>query len=118
MRSSLRGIAFVFLAGILQAQSDRGTITGTITDPAGAVVPNAPIQARNVDNGAVYPTQSSSTGNYTLAELPAGSYQITVTVQGFKKAVRDGLTLQVAQILRIDFPLQVGSASDAVTVTE
>src|SRR5215468_6447880 len=84
------------------AQSDRGTITGTIADPAGAVVASAAIEARNTGTGAVYPVASSATGNYTLAELPVGNYEISVTVPGFKKSVRQGLTVQVAQTLRLD----------------
>ena len=52
------------------AQSDRGTITGTINDPAGAVVPSAPIQARNVETSSVYEAATSSTGNYTTPQLP------------------------------------------------
>ena len=73
-------------------QTDRGTITGTITDPAGAVVPNAPIEAKNVATGAVYPAASSGTGNYTIAQLPIGTYDLSVTVAGFKKYVRTGIS--------------------------
>src|SRR5690242_7789447 len=100
------------------AQSDRGTITGTIADPAGAVVANASIEARNVGTGAISAVASSATGNYTLAELPAGNYEISVSVSGFKKSVRQGLTVQVAQTLRLDIALEVGSATESVTVTE
>ncbi|MGH7441894.1 MAG: carboxypeptidase-like regulatory domain-containing protein, partial [bacterium] len=52
------------------AQSDRGTITGTVADPAGAVVSNALIEARNVETGAMYTAGSTATGNYTLAQMP------------------------------------------------
>jgi len=100
------------------AQSDRGTITGTIADPAGAVVANAPVEARNVGTGALYPVASSATGNYTIAQLPSGNYEINVTVPGFKKYTRQGLTVQAAQTVRIDISLEVGSASESVTVTE
>jgi hypothetical protein len=100
------------------AQSDRGTITGTVSDPAGAVVANAPIQAKNVETGVVYEGATSTTGNYTLVQLPAGSYQVSVTVPGFKKYTRSGLTVQVAQTLRIDVTLEVGATSDSVTVSE
>jgi hypothetical protein len=54
MRASLAAVCLVVFSWAAFAQTDRGTITGTITDPAGAVVPNAPIEARNVDTGAVY----------------------------------------------------------------
>ena len=99
-------------------QSDRGTITGTIADPAGAVVASAPIAIRNVDTGAVYQAASSATGNYTLAQLPAGQYEINVTVSGFKRYVRQGLAVDVAQTYRVDIALEVGSNSESVTVTE
>ena len=99
------------------AQSDRGTITGTISDPAGAVVSNAAIQARNLGTGGLYDVVSTATGNYTLAELPAGTYEIAVTVPGFKKFVRQGLTIQVAQAVRIDIALEVGNATESVTVS-
>ncbi|MBV8892523.1 MAG: carboxypeptidase regulatory-like domain-containing protein [Acidobacteria bacterium] len=78
----MRVLVFFALASVAFAQSDRGTITGAISDPAGAVVANAPIEARNVETGALYPVASSSTGNYTLAELPAGTYEISVTLPG------------------------------------
>src|ERR1017187_5742098 len=54
------------------AQSDRGTMTGTVTDPAGAVVPNAPVQVKNTATGVVYDGATSTTGNYTVSQLPAG----------------------------------------------
>jgi hypothetical protein len=107
----------LFLCGFLLAQSDRGTITGTVSDPAGAVVANAPIEARNLETGAVYQVGSTATGNYTIGQLPAGNYEVSVTVPGFKRYVHSGLTVEVAQTLRIDIPLEVGSASDVVTVT-
>src|SRR5579859_3147964 len=84
------------------AQSDRGTITGTISDPAGAVVANAVIEARNVATAAVYPAASSATGNYTITQLPAGAYEMTVNVPGFKRYVRGGLQVEVAGTVRID----------------
>ncbi|MCU1340053.1 MAG: hypothetical protein JWO19_5634 [Bryobacterales bacterium] len=116
----LRGLAISFcaIAFALLGQSDRGSITGVVADPAGAVVANATIEARNVDTGGVYQAASTATGNYTLSELPTGAYELTVTVPGFKKFVRQGLALQVRQTLRIDAALEVGAASDSVTVTE
>jgi hypothetical protein len=98
------------------AQSDRGTITGTIADPAGAVVANAAVEAKNVATGAVYPVASSATGNYTIPQLPAGNYELSVDVPGFKKYVRGGLTVEVATTLRIDVTLEVGANTESVTV--
>src|SRR5579863_4795812 len=94
-----------------------GTITGVITDPSGAVIANAPIEAKNTATGVVLPAATSATGNYELGDLPAGTYEIDVTVPGFKKYVRTGITVQELQTTRVDFALQVGSAGEAVTVT-
>jgi hypothetical protein len=98
------------------AQSDRGTITGTISDPAGAVVANATVEARNTATGGQYTAASSATGNYTVAQLPVGTYELSVTVPGFKKYVRGGLQVEVAGTVRIDAVLDVGSATESITV--
>jgi hypothetical protein len=107
--------ALVFF-GAAYAQSDRGTITGTIADPAGAMIPDVSIEAKNTQTGAIYQTISSATGNYTLAQLPVGIYQITASLSGFKQFVRTGITVMVAQTLRIDIAMEVGNISETVTV--
>jgi hypothetical protein len=108
---------FILVAVPAFSQSDRGTITGTVSDPAGALIPNAPIEAKNTQTGAVYQTVSSSTGNYTLPQLPVGVYQLTATQPGFKQYARTGITVMVAQTLRIDIPLEVGNISETVSVS-
>jgi hypothetical protein len=110
-------LAFLFVSATsVLAQSDRGTITGTISDPAGAVVAAAAIEARNTGTGAVYPVASSATGNYTIPELPSGTYELSVSVPGFKKLVRPGLIIQAAQTIRVDATLEVGNATESVTI--
>src|SRR5438105_5991126 len=95
----------LFLSLVLAvAQSDRGTITGTIADPAGAVVANASIEVRNLETGAVYNVGSSATGNYVV-QVPAGTYQLIVNVPGFKRYVRQSTAVPVEQTLRIDVAL-------------
>ncbi len=111
-------LAASFLIGIAFAQSDRGTITGTVTDPAGAVIANIPVEAKNTQTGENYSAATSNTGNYTIAALPAGSYEITVTAPGFKKYTRQNLTIQVAQVVRVDAALEVGAATESVTVAD
>jgi len=112
-------LAICLLAGIFVAvaQTDRGSITGTVSDPTGAVVANAAIAAKNVATGQTYTATSTQTGNYTLAQLPTGAYEVTVTVQGFKKFTRQGLELAPTQTMRIDISLEVGSNAETVTVT-
>lgn len=99
------------------AQSDRGTITGTVIDPASAVVPGAKISARNVDNGSVFEATTTDTGDYTLTSLPAGKYTVSVEAAGFKKLTRENIQVEVAQTTRVDLAVQVGAASETVTVT-
>ncbi|MFM2124039.1 MAG: hypothetical protein RL328_490, partial [Acidobacteriota bacterium] len=111
-------LCIVLLGSMLAfGQGDRGTITGTVADPAGAVVANATISAKNSETGASYQTSSTNTGNYTLAQLPAGTYELTAAAAGFKNFIRTNISLQVAQVLRLDVPLDIGSASESVTVT-
>jgi len=116
LRFSLCLFLLVALAAL--AQSDRGSITGTIADPSGAVVASAKIEAKNIDTSAVYEAGSSTTGNYVLPQLPTGNYELTVTVTGFKKYVKQNIFLPVAQTLRVDVKLEVGTTSDTVTITE
>ena len=119
MHRFLASLCFlVVFSSAVFAQSDRGNITGTVTDPAGGVVVNAPITARNSSTGAQYQAATTDTGNYTLAQLPAGPYEISVGAPGFKTYNRNGLTVENAQTLRIDVALQVGNTTESVTVTE
>jgi carboxypeptidase family protein len=118
MHSRLVGLSVFLFALVAFAQSDRGTITGTVSDPAGAVVASAPIQAKNIETGVLYEGATSNTGNYTILQLPVGTYEVSVSVQGFKKYTRAGLQVGVAQTLRADIVLEVGSSAESVTVTE
>jgi hypothetical protein len=115
MQLRIAGV-FLICAVAAFAQGDRGTITGTVTDPTGAVVPNAAIQVTSSDTAAVYQVATTNTGNYTLANLPVGTYVLTVESPGFKKFERPGLVVQVAETERVDAVLQVGASTDTVTV--
>ncbi len=108
---------FLLLSSLMFAQGDRGTITGTVTDPAGAVAPNASIEIRNSETGAVYQTATTTTGNYTLSQVPAGTYGMTVTAPGFKKYIRPNIAVEVAQVVRLDVGLEVGAATESITVS-
>lgn len=104
-----------FLAGMAHAQT--ATVTGTVTDPSGAVVGSAAIDVRNPQTGQVYSSVSTSTGNYTVTAIPVGTYEMTVGSTGFKTYNRQGLTLAAGQTARIDVTLEVGSTTESVTVT-
>jgi len=118
MRSLALAVCSLFVALTALSQSDRGTITGAVSDPAGAVVAGAPIQAKNIQTGVLYEGATSTTGNYTIVQLPVGTYEVSVAVPGFKKYTRTGLDVEIAQTLRVDITLEVGASSESVTVTE
>ena len=99
------------------AYGQGGSITGTINDPSGAAVVTASIDAKNVETGAVFHAGATSTGNYVVA-VPAGTYEITVEAQGFKKFVRSNLAVQTSSTVRLDVALVVGAVTESVTVSE
>jgi len=102
---------------LMSGQTALATITGVATDQTGAVVANVPIEVKNVDTGVVIKVLTTETGNYSVAQLAVGRYEIDVTLQGFKKYSRQNITLTAAQVLREDISLQIGSTGESVTVT-
>src|SRR5437879_12575411 len=116
VRRLLVVVCLILSATAAFAQTDRGTLTGTVSDTTGAVIPGVAIEAKNIQTGAAYQAGSSETGNYTLAQLPAGTYELSATLPGFKKFVREGIIVSVATVLRIDVILEVGAAGESVTV--
>src|SRR5438876_3381329 len=112
----LVALCLLLSVNIAFGQSDRGTITGAVSDATGAVIPGANVVATNTETATRYETISTETGNYTLSQLPAGVYQLSAELPGFKRYVRQGITVLVAQTLRLDIGLEVGAAGDEVTV--
>ena len=106
----------LLLASIAAAQSDRGTITGTVSDPASAVVPNAAVVATNTETGSLYQTVTTATGNFTVLSLPAGAYTVTVEAPGFRKYIGQNVRVAVAQVTRLDVSLDVGATTESITV--
>jgi hypothetical protein len=120
MPKSLRIIA-ICLALLLMpkwicAQGQLGAITGSIFDPSGGVIPEAQVTITNMDSGINWTVKSSSAGYYRVP-VPPGNYQVEARVEGFKASVAKNVIVSVAQVVTIDLTLQVGSASQSVTVT-
>src|SRR4051812_20251090 len=99
------------------AQTGLATITGTVTDPSGAVLVNVPIEVRNGATGQTFTAATSATGNYTISQLPVGDYEVVVTAPGFKSYNHTNVHLAAQQTLREDVALAVGTSTEAVTVT-
>src|ERR1043165_7585369 len=108
----IRFVLAIFVCVNLFAQADRGTLTGTVSDPQGGVVPQAKVGLRNTQTGSQYETITTATGNYSLAQLPAGTYDLSVEFTGFKKHTQQGIIVQVAQTERVDVFLEIGSTAD------
>jgi Carboxypeptidase regulatory-like domain len=108
---------FLLSASAGFGQTVLATVTGTITDQAGAVVANAPVSLKNVETGQVYAAASSGAGNYTVPQLPIGDYNLTVAVPGFKTYEHDKFHLSADQTLCEDIALQVGQSTESVTVS-
>src|SRR4051812_9385239 len=111
-----KGLWLVLCAALAFGQSDRGAITGTISDPANAVVPAAVLVATNTETGARFETVSTATGNYSLVQLPAGLYTLDASAPGFGKFAQTGIRVQVAVTARIDIKLTLSSTNESVTV--
>ena len=117
MRQTSLLAALIFSTSLSFGQTGLATVTGTITDTSGAVVANAPVTLKNVDNGQIYTAASSATGNYTVSQLPIGDYDLAVASPGFKTFAHNGFHLAAGQVMREDVLLQIGQAADTVTVT-
>lgn len=117
MRIAKFAVLLLVTALGLFGQAGTGTITGTVTDAAGAVVPGAAIEVRNANTNVAYPTVTTDTGVYTVLRLPPGGYGITVTAAGFKTLNRTGISVAAGQTLPLDLALEVGAVSESVTVT-
>lgn len=100
------------------AQTYTATLTGTVTDPQGAAVPNVKVVATNQGTKLEYTAQTSDSGVYRIPFLPIGSYVLSVEASGFKKLVSNEVKLEVNQIARVDLGLQVGAVSEIVNVTD
>src|SRR5688572_19623479 len=106
MTTGLIAHTFV-LAMSLMAQTNTGIISGRVTDPTGAVIPEAQVTvtqtATNVDAVSV----TNSDGLFRVPSLVTGPYRVSVTAAGFKKQVRDGLTLRIGENLNVEVTLDV-----------
>ncbi len=119
--SLFRGIRIVFfgasLAGICAwGQLDKATILGTVSDPSGAVIPNASVMILNEGTGASINTVTDASGNFIAPVLSVGNYRVTASVQGFKTYVRENITLRVADRVRLAITLDPGEISEKVNV--
>jgi Carboxypeptidase regulatory-like domain len=106
----------LILATTVWAQADRGIITGLVLDPQGAPVPDAEVQVKETNTGVITTVRTTSVGNYSTPPLVIGTYEVSVTLQGFKPYHASAITLASGQTFRQDVQLQVGNVQQTVEV--
>jgi hypothetical protein len=117
-------LATIFLAGAMlltaapgSAQMNTGEIDGIVRDPSGGVVANAAVEAVEESTQLRYTTKTNASGEYLLAQLPVGQYDLTVNADGFKRISQPSVVLHSGERLRQEFTLELGEQSETVVVT-
>src|SRR5207248_6551825 len=108
-------VGFLIASCVAWGQVNTASLTGLVTDPSGAVVPDATVMLSNVATNVSQTTTTSNAGYYSFAAIQVGAYKLKVEKQGFQSAVAD-LSLDVGQKARQDFPLRVGAAGESISV--
>src|SRR5271157_6120572 len=116
-RAALLLLVTLFLMPVAMWAQDTATITGTVTDSTGAVVPGAKVTVSNPDRGFIREVASDSAGAYNAARIPIGNYVVIAEMTGFQKLVRSGIPLSAGQTQRVDLALTVGQVTQEVQVT-
>ncbi|HEX8249543.1 MAG TPA: carboxypeptidase-like regulatory domain-containing protein, partial [Pyrinomonadaceae bacterium] len=111
-------VIFLFSFVTIFGQEFRGTITGTVTDPQGAVVPGAAVTVKNLETNVVNNVTANDEGSYTVPFLLPGRYSVSITAAGFKTSVRENVTVNVDDRLTIDVQLEIGQTADVDIVAD
>ena len=109
--------ALVAVANAAMAQAPTASVVGRVTDASAAPIPDANIQVRNVNTNEIRTAKSSAQGEYTIADLPPGLYEVSIDKAGFKQLRQTNLELRVDQTARVDARLALGAVSETVSVT-
>jgi len=119
LRRSLIALGLLLVLACTQgrAQSTQGSITGSVKDAAGAVVPGANVTLTNTDEGAVRTTRTDGVGDYRFQDVKEGHYTVEISAPSFEKWAASGVTLEVRQELRVDAKLAVGAVQQEIHVT-
>jgi Carboxypeptidase regulatory-like domain len=115
---TLRTFLFLSCFAVSVRAQVSANISGTVTDPSGAVVSAAAVTAKNTDTGVSRDAVTDSSGHYQLLALPLGPYEVRVRKSGFKEQVRQGVRLVVGQDAMVDLALQVGDSNQQVTIVD
>lgn len=123
MTHSLRAAAIAVLLTVISGtwllgQTTNATLSGVVQDQQNAVIPNATVEATQIETGQMHSSKSGPDGHYIIPNLPIGRYRISASAPGFKALVIPSMTLQVNQLASVPLTLPIGANSEQVTVTE
>src|SRR5262249_903032 len=110
-------LCLMAISALSFAQMETATLSGTVMDLSGAVVADGQVQVTNSDTNLTVSTSTSKSGIYVIPSLKPGRYRIAVTKMGFKQVVVTDVILNVQDVVSRNFNLQVGAASESITVT-
>ncbi len=110
--------ALFSMATLAVAQTPSGSVVGRITDPTGAVIAGVAVKVTNVETNVSHPASTNETGEYTVPYLQPGRYALEALSAGFRPYKHAEFQLAIDQVLRLDIALEVGGATEAITVTE
>jgi hypothetical protein len=113
----LAASVFALLPALAYGQQFRATVTGTVTDSQGALVPGVTVTGLNTDTNVSTEAVTNAQGAYTLQQLVPGPYRITAVLSGFKTFAREGVTLHTAETVTVNIPLSIGALEEKVTVS-
>jgi hypothetical protein len=119
MRSKVVALAVTLVlssVGVLRAQSTNATVTGRVTDPHKAVIPDAKVTLINTATNLRYEGTTNGTGTYYVTNLPARTYRMEVEKPGFKTVIKPDITLHVQDVLELNFEMAIGSVAESITV--
>src|SRR5690348_7660829 len=117
MKSSILLTIALLLPACAHAQVSTATLTGLITDPSGAAIPNVELKLTCSETGVVTRSATDAVGEYTAPLLPPGHYRVEATASGFQPHARSGLVLEIGRVFRVDIQLQLGQANQVLEVT-
>jgi hypothetical protein len=117
MLAALFVTLFVLTSSCSFGQTLYGSLTGNVSDSSGAAVPNAKVEALNLDKGTIKSTTTDERGAYLMGDLLPGTYKVSISAPSFSSRVQEGVAISVNTVIRLDANLTVSQINESVTVS-
>ena len=116
MKACVVYLVLSLLCVVTYSQSTNATVSGSVTDSSGNLIPDAEIDVANDSTGVIYPAKTNGSGMYFLPVLPPGHYHVQVSKRGFKTIIKPDVVLNVQSAMALNFKLPVGATSESITL--